>query len=329
MREALTLDEIVSGLAKEPLAFEPGSKNAYSNGGYALLAAVLEAASGQSFEALVQTEIASRGFPSVGHEAHLSVIPGLVNRYAPGPVYGERADAQQYVSSNRIGGGSLYANAEDIWRFFRSTYMGEFLSKAVTAELFALPSDGDLLITGRAPGALAQVSLDFNSGLSVVTLSSNSGWPGSFNPDIVALYRGEDVALIPFVIDSGPVTREFAASHTRAFVAERFGWEVVIQTTDTGFVFVQDGVRTTFARTQSGSFHLPLYDWLCDYEEDGWGFTCRQRDPKADIRFAFKRAPCARDGAHDRPQHSKQLRPVSTLKREDGIAGRDPAVEPR
>ena len=202
------------------------------------------------------------------------MVPGLVSRYAPGPVYGERTEAQEYVSANRIGGGSLYANAEDVWRFFRSSYMGELLSEAVTAELFALPSDGDLLITGRAPGALAQACLDFNSGLSVVTLSSNSGWPGSFNPDIAALYGGEDVTLTPFAIDDEPVTPEFAALHTGEFVAERFGWEVAIETAETGFVFVQGEVRTAFARTRSGSFHLPIYDWLCDYGQDGKSFTC-------------------------------------------------------
>lgn len=290
MNQALSLDAIVAGLADEPLAFEPGSDRAYSNGGYVLLAAVIEAVTGQSFEQYIDDTFARNGYTSVGHEPAFAVVPGMAYRYAPGPVYGARVEAPVYVTANRIGGGSLFASAEDVWRFFRDTYTGRLLDSTLTAALFSQPSDGDVLITGRSPGALAQVYLDFTDGLAVVTLSSNAGWPGSFNQDLVALYRGEEADLTPFVLASSPLSAPAADAYAGSFVAERFGWDIVIERTEDDFVFVQDDVRTAFARTESGAFHLPIYDWLCDYDADKMGFTCRQRDPDAEIRFVFRRA---------------------------------------
>jgi CubicO group peptidase (beta-lactamase class C family) len=64
METPLTLDEIVAGLAGEPLLFSPGTDERYSNGGYALLAKVIEIASGVSFGSFIETEFTDHGFPS-------------------------------------------------------------------------------------------------------------------------------------------------------------------------------------------------------------------------------------------------------------------------
>jgi CubicO group peptidase (beta-lactamase class C family) len=292
MHEGMSLDEIVAGLATEPLDFPPGTNTAYSNGGYALLAAVIERVSGKPFRDFISREYAANGFPSVGHEEPYQVVPGMAHRYAPGPAYGKRVEARTYVVANRIGGGSLYAAARDVWRFFRDSYTGKLVSDSVTARLFPTPEDGDVRITGRSPGCLAQVYLDLEDGLTVVTLSSNSGWPGSFNADIVALYRGEDesAALAPFTLAALPFADEDASSFTGEFTSDRFGWNVRIERGDgDGLVFEQGDLRTAFVRTSTGSFHLPIYDWLCDYDGDRAGFTCRQRDLDNDIRFSFRR----------------------------------------
>jgi CubicO group peptidase (beta-lactamase class C family) len=42
MKEPLLLSEIIDGLAKEPLDFDPGTARNYSNGAYAVAAAVIE-----------------------------------------------------------------------------------------------------------------------------------------------------------------------------------------------------------------------------------------------------------------------------------------------
>lgn len=291
MGTPMTLSEIMASLAEEPLSFDPGTDSAYSNGGYAVLAAAVEALYRRPFKEVVRTHVAEAGYPSIGHEDGFEVIPQMVHRYAPGPSYGTRVEATPYVTANRIGGGSLYANAEDVWRFFRATYRGDALSAETTQALFPRPSDGDVFITGRSPGALAQVYYDLEDDFAVVTLSSNSGWPGSFNADIVALYRGEDVQLTPFTLDPKPLSGDEIKRVGGNFRAQRFGWEVRIDAQPSGAVFVQGDLRTAFGRTVAGEYHLPVYDWLCAYAEDGSSFTCRQRDPDADIRFSFERVP--------------------------------------
>jgi len=289
MRKSMTLDAIVANLANERLLFEPGKGYQYSNGGYALLARVIEIASGTSYGDFIAAEFAARGYPSIGHEVAHVAVASMANRYSPGPVYGERVLADTYVTANRIGGGSLYANARDLLHFFRDTYSGALLSTATTAELFPLPEDGDVQITGRSPGALAQVYLDFDERLAVVTLSSNSAWPASFNTDIVSLYRGDEVSLTPFTLDHATLPDVEWMAVSGDFVADRFGWQVSIVRKDQQFVFVQDQIQTAFARTTDGEFYLPIYDWLCRYGDYGMDFECRQRDPNADIRFNFAR----------------------------------------
>lgn len=289
MHRAMTLNDIVAGLAGEPLLFEPGKGSRYSNGGYALLAKVIEVASGRSYADYIAAEFSATGFATIGHEAAYAIVPGMVSRYAPGPVYGRRVEAETYITANRIGGGSLYGAAADVYRFFRASFDGKLLSAATTAQLFEIPPDGDIQITGRSPGALAQIYMDFRTGLTVVTLSSSSAWPGSFNADIVSLYRGEDTTLTPFSLAKEPLSETEAAAVTGSFIAERFDWAVSVEHGEHGLVFVQDNVRTAFAQTTDGEFHLPIYDWLCRYGDYGMEFECRQRDPDAGIRFHFNR----------------------------------------
>jgi CubicO group peptidase (beta-lactamase class C family) len=289
MRSAMTLDEIIAGLADEGLLFQPGTDQRYSNGGYAILAKIIEVASGTSYDEFIAAEFTENGFPSLGHESAFEVVPGMAGRYAPGPKYGQRIDAELYVTANRIGGGSIYANAGDVFRFFRASYGGDLLSADTSQELFRPPDDGDTMITGRSPGALAQIYMDFAEDLTVVTLSSNSAWPGSFNPDIVSLYRGEDASLTGFTLDTTPMSDIDASAVVGDFIAQRFGWEISIVQDGGQLVFVQDQVRTAFARTTDGEFHLPIYDWLCRYGDYGMDFECRQRDPDAEIRFRFTR----------------------------------------
>lgn len=289
MCHAMSLDEIVAALSKEAPLFAPGVDRQYSNGGYAVLAKIIEIASGQRFEIFLQEQFAAGGYSTIGHESAYEIVPGMVSRYAPGPLYGTRVEAETYITANRIGGGSLHAGAADVFQFFRDSYSGKLLSEPTTAALFPLPEDGEVQITGRSPGALAQIYMDFDEGLTVVTLSSNSAWPGSFNTDIVALYRGVDVALTPFSLTSSPMTANDINAASGTFMADRFGWVVSIVSENSGLVFVQDEIRTAFAKTTDGEFHLPIYDWLCRYGDYDVEFECRQRDPAADIRFRFVR----------------------------------------
>ena len=289
MSTAMTLDEIVAGLAGEDLQFTPGVDSQYSNGGYALLAKVIEVASGTSYGEFINREFASTGYPSIGDEAAHEAIPDMAKRYAPGPDYGHWVAAQTYITANRIGGGSLHATAEDIFRFFRDSYSGNLLSIDTSREIFEKPADGDITITGRSPGALAQIYLDFENDLTVVTLSSNSAWPGSLNDDVVALYRDEKVELLPARRAENALPPHELRTFAGNFRMQQFGWNVVIEPGSGDLIFIQGDLRTALVRTTDESFHLPIYDWLCRFSAYNTEFECRQRNIKSDARFFFER----------------------------------------
>lgn len=291
MHSGYALSEIVHRLAQTEPAFAPGADTAYSNGAFAVAAAVIEQATGLSFAESLRAEFGA-DYPSLLHEDVFAIIAGAASRYAPGPVAGERREAAPYVVANRIGGGSLTGNADDIARFFEDSFAGRLVSAEMTAALFRMPSDGDTRITGRSPGALAQIYLDANTGLTVVTLSSNSAWPGGFNADITALARGETVTLL--AAHSAGYTAADWSGWTGRYRPTVFNWQwdVRIEAGPENLVYVQDGNASALIPVANGEFHLPLYDWLCAFGEsgDGPGLTCRQRDPDADIRFTFARA---------------------------------------
>ncbi len=282
--KTLMLPEIVERLSAMPLDFDPGERRRYSNGGYAVLAAVLEAASGTSYAQLLRQELVD--YPSIGHEGPFELVPQLVSRYAPGERYGTRAKATTYHVWNRIGGGSLYASADDVFRLFHDTQHARLVSAPTTARLFPMPKSS-VLVTGRSPGALAQVWFDPASELSVVMLSSNSAWPASLTRDIARLYRGEAVDLLPFA-----VAESATDSVEGNYRATRFAWEVTIERAADGhLVWVKDELRTALVPTRVGGWHLPIYDWLCTRGENAdaadSALSCRQRDPESDVRFVF------------------------------------------
>ncbi|NNE71447.1 MAG: beta-lactamase family protein, partial [Rhodothermales bacterium] len=54
---ARTLQEVVDAISLRPREFEPGARMSYSNGGYVLLAAVIEEVSGVSYSEFLRTSI--------------------------------------------------------------------------------------------------------------------------------------------------------------------------------------------------------------------------------------------------------------------------------
>ncbi len=169
----MSLDEIVRLLATRELDFTPGTEERYSNGGYDLLAAIIEAASGASFEEFLAREV----FKPLRllHSGRLhtyEVVPGLVQGYLPGPRPGVRSQPRFYPAEIRVGGGSLYASAADVFRLFRSTFQREFATDATSDFLF-WDATRRYEITGRSPGFAAKVFIDIPNDITVVSLANN------------------------------------------------------------------------------------------------------------------------------------------------------------
>jgi CubicO group peptidase (beta-lactamase class C family) len=114
----LTLHEVVQALGKKPLDFEPGTSERYSNGGFLLLACVVQNVSGQSFEDFLRRNIFEPlGMNDTGNFDPETIVTRRASGYVPGPEPIGIENAPVPNLSTSIGSGSLYSTANDLLRW--------------------------------------------------------------------------------------------------------------------------------------------------------------------------------------------------------------------
>ncbi|MBB1602026.1 hypothetical protein A9977_18475 [Variovorax sp. UMC13] len=98
------------------LNFEPGTHMVYSNGGYFLLAKIVERVSGLGFDAFLKTRLfGPLGMPDTASVAtDLDVVPGLAGLYMPAPAGGWQ---RGLYPCELDGGGSLVSTVDDMLRW--------------------------------------------------------------------------------------------------------------------------------------------------------------------------------------------------------------------
>lgn len=115
------LDDVVADLAKQPLWFAPGSGNGYSNGGYALLAHVIEKVTGKTWEHALRDGIFTPlGLASTMRDAEEAVVARRVGGYVPAPTRERVANAPCQNAAAAIGSGALLSTAGDLHRWARA-----------------------------------------------------------------------------------------------------------------------------------------------------------------------------------------------------------------
>ncbi|MDQ4088227.1 MAG: beta-lactamase family protein [Pseudomonadota bacterium] len=180
--------ELVAHFRDRPLEFEPGSRYAYSNSNYNLLALIVERASGSEFGSFLNSAIlAPLGLRETGHHGSAAqIIPNIATGYAPAGAIGlERAAYLDW--SVKTGNGSLYSTAGDLLRFIRAVHEGRLLSRESLAATFTAHSpnvgygwflstaNGRRIhhINGRSPGWSAQADYYADDGVTVIVLSNS------------------------------------------------------------------------------------------------------------------------------------------------------------
>lgn len=132
----VSVAEMVKAVGAEPQAFEPGARQAYSNGGYVVLGRVIEVVSGKTYAAYVADHIygpagmTASGFFRKGDRADHVALPvtsaggrGMAGGAGPTMPAGPR-------TGNPAGGG--YATAADLFRFARALATGRLLDRPMT-----------------------------------------------------------------------------------------------------------------------------------------------------------------------------------------------------
>lgn len=170
------LEEIVERLKSESLDFDPGADTEYSNGGFAVLARVIEIATGGSFDAALEELVFDpAGMTDSGHEGHNELVPMLARGYTLG--LDGIVPAPYVEMSIKVGGGSAYSTARDLFRFDRALVEGRLLAPGVADSLFGRidsPTGRERVYHGgRAPGYTAGVQRFVDDEALVVVLSNN------------------------------------------------------------------------------------------------------------------------------------------------------------
>lgn len=206
-----SLEDLVRVFAAEPLQFEPGSRQEYSNSGYVLLGRIVETVSGTPYETYVKAHIydsagmshtgfgpleatrIAKGYMAVGLDGRPIMSLGPASP-AVGPVT-LKENTAMLDRGNPAGGG--YSTAGDLAAFSEALRRGKLLGRAMTDHLLAGTFSGvqrpkygyglrEQMVGGRrfvgngggAPGVNAEFRFEPGGDLSVVVLS-NLGPPSA------------------------------------------------------------------------------------------------------------------------------------------------------
>lgn len=124
-------DDVLRLLEQERRSyFEPGSRYRYSNGGYALLALVVEKASGKAFQDFLRERI----FAPLGMHQTLAFVqdgPPVPNRaYGYGRDGGRWQRTDQSPTSAVLGDGGVYSSIDDLAKWDAALYDARLLGDA-------------------------------------------------------------------------------------------------------------------------------------------------------------------------------------------------------
>ena len=130
-RDRRTPTEIVKLTQDMPLDFEPGEKFAYNNTGYVLLGAVIEKASGQSYESYLRQNIFEPlGMADSGYDSFRAILPSRATGYNPDGTHADYLDMSLPHAA-----GSLYSTVDDLLKWNQALATEKLLTKESLAKM--------------------------------------------------------------------------------------------------------------------------------------------------------------------------------------------------
>jgi CubicO group peptidase (beta-lactamase class C family) len=152
----------------EPLLFEPGAGQAYSNAGYILLGLVVEKVSGKAYDAFVKERLLDPlGMKNTGFAESDAVVPGRATGYTlrgpAGPLAAPRANVHQLPGKpSSAGGGESTVDDLVLW--------GEAMRRDALG-LGRPQPNGGIGIAGGLPGSNAALEV-CRAGITIAVLSN-------------------------------------------------------------------------------------------------------------------------------------------------------------
>lgn len=208
LAEPITPEALIELFAHEPPQFEPGTKHAYCNSNYALLARIVEVASGLSWADYLETRICEpvgmdrTGVPDQG-------APDLAKGYLPRPE-GGLVEVPPFHISRGYGAGDVASTVNDLYRLDRALVRGDLVAPATLERMLTPQAEnygyGWMIETvgahaltfhgGGVPGQIAIIQRWIGGSVFVVVLANNARIPvHTIATGLAAVVLGEDYEL--------------------------------------------------------------------------------------------------------------------------------------
>lgn len=206
---ARSAEAAVASFRDRTLDFGPGEKMSYSNSGYMVLGAIIEKASGQTYEKFVADNLfAPAGMTDSGYDSNTAIIKRRASGYVRTPA--GFSNAGYLHMSIPHAAGALYSTTHDLLKWQQALFGGRIVSKA-SLDRMITPFKNDYalgvtsaLVNGRRVIAHGGGIDGFNTHLAyypdsrtvVVVLSNVNGTvPGTLAGQLGALMHAESVML--------------------------------------------------------------------------------------------------------------------------------------
>jgi serine beta-lactamase-like protein LACTB, mitochondrial len=148
-----SIERALAVFRDDPLLFAPGEQYSYSTYGYNLLASVVEAASGRSFDEYLRLNIfAPAGMISTFLERPQEVVRWRAKQYVRGPLPGTWFNAPYVDLSVKWAGGGMISNTLDLARFDIALNAGRLLKPASLDQMYTSARLNSGAITGYGLG---------------------------------------------------------------------------------------------------------------------------------------------------------------------------------
>ncbi len=156
--------------AEQPLAFEPGTNQQYSNGGYILLGAIIEKVTGQSYYEYVRENIFKPAGMTATESFEIDKLPdNTALGYTRRNPRGELLSNARFQPARGSAAGGGYSNASDLLKYSVALKSGKL---TVPDDDGAARKDAALGIAGGSDGVNGVLLVNTQTGYTIIVLSN-------------------------------------------------------------------------------------------------------------------------------------------------------------
>lgn len=186
-RKELNAEDVVNWIKNHPDHDEPGNKFQYTNSGYALLAFIIEKVSGNTYRDFIFKEfLKPLELNHTNNYSRAEFVPDRAQMYEL--KNNKIVNAPWYDLSFKVGSGSMYSNAPDLYSWYRALISDKILSSESREKLFSRYEHGYGYGLGRgfnlthvyyehegsSPGVSAYICYMLSDGYFILILSNVS-----------------------------------------------------------------------------------------------------------------------------------------------------------